>query len=162
MLSGSYKLGGYYDSKDLADMAGGSPHEGEYSIYFIADQQLWHPNGEATRALSFFTRIGFAPPDKSTVTFYGDTGFHFRGVIASRPNDTLGLGFSYARLSSDLRDESGRPLRAHHEAICELTYKAALSSHISIQPDLQVIVTPGATQPAATAVVSGLRLNIAF
>jgi porin len=162
VLSGSYKLGGYYDSKDFADAGGGSPHQGEYSIYFIADQQLWHPGGTTKRALSCFTRVGFAPPDRSTVTFYGDAGFHFRGVIASRPSDTLGLGFSYARLSSDLRDESGHPLRAHHEAICELTYNAALSSHVSIQPDLQVIINPGATQPAATAVVSGLRLNIGF
>ena len=89
-------------------------------------------------------------------------GCNFRGVIASRPNDTLGLGFSYVRLSSDLRDESGRRFRAHHEAICELTYNAALSNNVSIQPDLQVILNPGANKPAATAVVSGLRLNIAF
>ncbi len=161
-LSGTYKLGGYYDSKDFADAGGGAAHRGEYSIYFIADQELWHPGGNVERALSFFTRIGFAPQDRSTVAFYGDAGFDFRGWCAGRPGDTLGIGFSYAQLSSDLRDDSGRRLRAHHEAICELTYRAVVSSHVSIQPDLQFIFTPGAVQPAATAVVSGMRLNIAF
>jgi len=161
-LSGTYKLGGYYDSKDFADAGNGAPHEGEYSIYFIADQELWHPEGRPKRTLSAFTRIGFAPPDRSIVTFYGDAGLNFRGIIASRPNDTLGLAFSYVRLSPDLRDEFDRPLHAHYEATCELTYDAALSSHVSIQPDLQVIINPGASRPAATAVVSGVRLNIAF
>ena len=114
------------------------------------------------QTLSAFTRIGFAPPDRSTVTLYGDVGLHFQGAFANRPRDTLGLGFSYVRLSSELRDESGRPFRAHHEATLELTYDAVFSSNVSLQPDLQVIMNPGAVQPAATAVVSGLRINITF
>ena len=78
-------MGGYYDSNDFADAGGGCPRmREEYSIYFVADQELWHPDGKMTRALSFFTRIGFAPPDRSTVTFYGDAGLHFRGLVASR------------------------------------------------------------------------------
>jgi porin len=161
-LTGTYRLGGYYDSKEFADVATGTSHQGEYCIYFIGEQELWHPDGKSTRTLSAFTRIGFAPPDRSTVTFYGDAGLNFRGIIASRPNDTLGLAFSNVWLSSDLRDQSGRPFRTHCEAICEFTYEAALSGHMSIQPDLQVIMNPGASHPASTAVVSGLRLNIAF
>jgi len=161
-LSGTFKLGGYYDSKTFEDVGSGATHDGEYSIYFIADHELWHPDGKASRTLSAFTRIGFAPPDRSTVTLYGDVGLHFQGAFANRPRDTLGLGFSYVRLSSELRDESGRPFRAHHEATLELTYEAVFSSHLSLQPDLQIIITPGASQPAATAVVSGLRLNISF
>jgi porin len=161
-LSGTYKLGGYYDSKTFPDAAGGAANRGEYSIYFIADQELWHPDRSADRALSFFTRVGFAPEERSTVSLYGDVGLHFRGWCAARPGDIVGLGFSHAQLSPDLRDDSGRGLRAHHEMICELTYQAMLTSHLSIQPDLQFIFTPGATQPASTAVVMGMRLNLAF
>jgi len=161
-LSGTYKLGGYYDSKAFPDAGDGPAHHGEYSVYFIADQQLWHPDGNAKRALSFFTRAGFAPEDRSTVSRYVDAGFHFRGWCPSRANDSLGLGVSYTKLSPDLRDEAGRPLRAHHEMICELTYQAVLTSYLSIQPDLQLIFTPGATQPASIAVISGVRFNLAF
>ena len=161
-LSGTYKLGGYYDSKDFPNAGHGAAQVGEYSIYFIADQELWHPAGKKSHALSAFTRIGFAPPDRSTVTLYADAGLNFHGLAANRPHDTLGLAFSYVRLSPQLKDESDRLLRAHHEAVCELTYDAALSSHVSIQPDLQIILTPGASEPAATAVVTGLRLNVSF
>jgi len=161
-LSGTYKLGGYYDSKTFPDVAGGAAHRGEYSIYFIADQELWHPDRSANRALSFFTRVGFAPENRSIVSLYGDVGLHFRGWCAARPGDIVGLGFSHAQLSPDLRDDAGRGLHAHHEMIGELTYQAVLSSYLSIQPDLQFIFTPGATQPASTAVVMGMRLNLAF
>jgi len=161
-LSGTYKLGGYYDSKAFTNVDGGPGHGGEYSVYFVADQELWHPESNAERALSFFTRVGFAPEDRSTVSLYADVGLNFRGWCAGRPGDTVGLGFSHTQLSPNLRDDSGRGLRAHHEMICELTYQAVLSPNLSIQPDLQFIFTPGATQPAATAVVSGLRVNLTF
>ena len=59
-------------------------------------------------ALSFFTRMGVAPNDKNTVTFYADTGFNYKGILANRDKDTLGPGFSYAQLSRDLVDDSGR------------------------------------------------------
>lgn len=40
-LSGTYKLGGYYDSVEFDDTdGGGSTHKGNYSIYFVADQEL--------------------------------------------------------------------------------------------------------------------------
>lgn len=161
-LSGSYKLGGYYDSKNFDDSGGGASHHGDYSIYFIADQGLWHPGEDGDRALSFFTRVGAAPNDRNTVTFYGDTGFNLKGMLVSRDKDVLGLGFSYAHLSSELVNDSGRRLRSHHEAVLELTYQAAFGDHVSLQPDLQFIFNPGAVQPAATAVVTGLRMNVKF
>lgn len=161
-LTGTYKLGGIYDSRKFLDSGGGPPHRGDCAIYFIADQELWHPAGNADRALSFFGRVGAAPNDRNTVAFYGDTGFNFKGMLPRRDSDTLGLGFSYARLSADLVDESGRRIASHHEAVLELTYQATVRDHISLQPDLQFIFNPGAFAPAATAIVTGLRLSVKF
>ncbi len=161
-LTGTYKFGGYYDSAEFVDRADGSPHQGDYACYFIADQELWHPDGQAARTLSYFARFGAAPNDRNVVTLYGDTGFNFRGLCARRLQDTLGLGFSYAQLSSALREASGRPIESHHEAVLELTYRAAFGDHLSLQPDLQFIFNPGAVAPAATAITTGLRLNLNF
>lgn len=161
-LAGSYKLSGYYDSKEFADSGGGSPHRGDYSIYFVFDQELWHPQGSAERALSCFVRMGAAPDDRNTVTWYGDAGLSYQGLFASRDQDTLGLAFSHTELSHKLVDDSGRPLRSHHEEVLELTYQAVCGSHMSIQPDLQFIFNPGATEPARTAIVCGVRLNVQF
>ena len=162
MISGTYKLGGYYDSGEFSDSGGGSPHHGDYSIYFIADQELWHPEVSTERALSFFTRIGVAPNDKNTVTFYADTGFNYKGILANRDKDTLGLGFSYAQLSRDLIDDSGRKISNHHEAVLELTYQAEFGGRFLVQPDLQCIFDPGAVKPGPTAVVTGIRMTVRF
>ena len=48
------------------------------------------------------------------------------------------------------------------DAQVELTYRLALSEHVSLQPDFQCIFESGAFKPAPTAVVTGLRLNIGF
>ncbi|MGI9086216.1 MAG: carbohydrate porin [Chthoniobacterales bacterium] len=161
-LKSAYKLGGFYDSGRFADVGGGKTHQGNAAVYFIIDQELWHPHRERARVLSFFSRIGGAPNDRNTVALYADTGLNFKGPIASRAEDIFGVGLSYVKLSDELVDDSGRLLRAHHEAVLEFTYQVAVRDHLSLQPDLQCIFNPGASAPAATAVVGGLRLNVKF
>ncbi len=161
-LAGSLKLSGYYDSKLFSDSGGALPHRGDYSVYAVLDQELWHPRGSKDRVLSFFSRAGGAPADRNTVTWYCDAGLNFKGLMASRAQDTLGFAFSHTELSHDLVNDSRRLFASHHEEVLELTYQAVCNSHLSIQPDLQVIINPGATMPASTAVVSGIRLNVQF
>lgn len=161
-LSGTCKLGGYYDSKKFPDARGMTSHNGDYSFYLIIDQEIWHPDQNADRALSLFARLGGAPRDRNTVTLYGDGGINYKGIFPSRPNDTLGLGFSYTALSHSLVDDQGRRLASHHEGVLEVTYQAALAARVSLQPDLQIIFNPGAVSPAPTAVVAGLRFNLEF
>jgi porin len=162
ILTGTYKLGGDFDSKDFADTAGRRSHRGNYSIYFVVDQELWHTGPHPTDGLAGFARIGIAPEDRNTVTFYSDAGLNFRGVSQLRPQDILGIAFSYTQLSDKLISPSGQALSSHHEEILELSYQAAFGAHFIAQPDLQFIFNPGAVPSAATAVVAGVRLNIQF
>lgn len=155
-LAGSYKLGGFYDSDQFEDGDGSGLQRGNHGIYVVAEQELWHPEGKAERALAFFGRVGVAPDDRNTVPLYFDTGFNFRGMLARRVDDTLGLGFSYAQLSDELVEGGG------HEEVVELTYRLVLNEHVFVQPDLQFIIRPGAVESAATAFVVGLRLNISY
>jgi porin len=161
-LSGTYKLGGYYDSTTFKDSGGSAPHNGDYSIYLVADQELWHPNGDGERGLSFFARLGAAPDDQNPVVFYADAGLNYKGLLVTREKDTLGVGFNYTDLSNDLLDESGHIVRTHYEATLEFTYQATVGDHISIQPDLQCIFNPGAVKPASTAIAGGVRVNIKY
>lgn len=155
-LAGSYKLGGFYDSGRFEDGLGRATKRGNEGFYFLAEQEVWHPEGRAGRSLAFFGRAGFAPNDRNLVPVYFDTGFNFQGVLASRANDTLGLGFSYTQLSDELVAGGG------DEEVVELTYRVVLGDHIFLQPDLQFIIHPGATDSVATAVVAGLRLNLSY
>jgi len=77
------------------------------------------------------------------VELYGDTGLNYQGILPARKDDILGLGFSWAQLSSDLVTSSGRNISTHHEAVLELTYQAPLNDHVALQPDLQCIFNPG-------------------
>ncbi len=154
-LTGMYKLGGFYDSGRFADSRGGTKR-GNTGFYAVAEQELWHPGGKAECALAFFGRVGLAPDDRNLVPLYFDIGFNFRGILSGRVDDILGLGFSSSQLSDALVAGGG------HEEVVELTYRLALGDHIFLQPDLQFILRPGATESAATAIVAGLRLNMSY
>ncbi|MEO5717813.1 MAG: carbohydrate porin [Chthoniobacterales bacterium] len=153
---GSYKLGGFHDSGRFEDGNGGRSNRGNQGFYAVAEQEVWRAGGETDRALAVFGRVGFAPDYRNLVPLYFDTGFNFRGSVPGRVDDTLGLGFSYAQLSDQLVAGGG------HEQVLELTYRLTLGDHIFLQPDLQFIIHPGATDSAATAMVAGLRLNLSY
>ena len=97
-----------------------------------------------------------APDDRNLVPLYLDVGLNFRGLLPGRIDDSVGLGFSHTELSDELVAGGG------HEEVIELTYQLALGKHLFLQPDLQFIVRPGAVEPAATAVVAGLRLTLSY
>ena len=93
-------------------------------------------------------------------------------------DDTIGLGVGYARISdnaraadSDVASFSGSfyPVRGN-ETVLELTYQAAVTPWLTVQPDFQYIFNPGGGQPglknparkAADAAVLGLRGVVVF
>lgn len=153
-LRRTYKLGGDYDSKRFEDNAAGihRDHQGNLSLYAVTDQELWHTGDDNGATLSGFARISFAPEDRNTVNWYGDLGWNYKGLLPQRAQDILGAAFSYAQLSADLG----------HEEVLELTYQAVCSRWLTVQPDLQFIFHPGASKSAPTAIVLGVRCNVAF
>ena len=164
-LPGVYTLGGFYDSKRFDDLhRAGTPH-GNYGVYVIGDQQLWSEGtDESTAAQGFalFGRLAVAPPDRSLVTYDVEAGMTYTGLLQGRDGDVLGAAFLYSRISDDARTDAGARLPSHHEAVIELTYQAALTRYLTIQPDFQYIVNPGAVRPARDAIVAGMRFGLAF
>jgi porin len=86
----------------------------------------------------------------------------YTGLFPGRDSDVLGAGFIYTRVSDDARTDIGAPLSSHHEAVIEVSYQAALTKVLTIQPDFQYIVNPGVVHPAPNAVVLGMRFSLAF
>jgi len=194
-LSGTYKVGAWYNSESfdnlsmaangvsLADPAASGParQSGMYELYAMVDHQLWVEPGASGEGLSGFFRIAVAPEqDRSSVTFYFDTGLAYTGLLPGRPNDILGLGFAYAGMSSALADldratnaVSGidGPVR-DYEAVIELTYQAAVTPWLSVQPFFQYVIHPGGnipsplgtnpTQAMDNAAVFGVRSAVTF
>ena len=164
-LPGVYKLGGFYNSKTFDDLRDTGTHRGNYGLYVIGDQQLWREGtseSAAAQGLAVFERFAIAPPDRSLVAYDTEAGVTYTGLFPGRDSDVLGAGFLYSRVSDDARTDAGAALPSHHEAVIEVSYQASLTSFLTIQPDFQYIVNPGAVRPARDAIVAGMRFGLVF
>ena len=78
-------------------------------------------------------------------------GVVYRGLIVGRDEDVLGAGVAWAELFQGGSNE---------ETVYEFFYKAQITPSVSLQPDIQYIVTPSGIHPDALAV--GIRFQIAL
>jgi len=119
---------------------------------------------KSDQGLGWFGRVAFTPSDRNFINFYFDTGLSYKGLIPTRDNDTVGIGFGYAQLSdgarNSLQDEGSAPIGA--EMVIEFTYQAAITPRLVVQPDLQYIINPGGTTDLNNALVIGGRASITF
>lgn len=161
-LSGTFKLGGFYHTADRASADGDGLHQGDCGFYAIVDQEIWHKPGDPDGGLECFAHIGGAPDNRNIVSFYCDGGLDYQGLLPSREKDILGIGFSYTKISDDLLKNGGLPVVSHHETVVEATYLAVINDWLSVQPDFQCILNPGATSTLPAALVAGVRININF
>jgi porin len=176
----------------LADEdSSGNPltHRWNYGFYWILDQMVYREPGKVERAagltpegktssktviqvkeepsnqgLGWFGRIAFGPQDRNFVGFYFESGLVYTGLIPTRDEDQVGVGFVYAQLTNGARRtlelDGSRGVGA--EMVLELTYKAILTPWLYIQPDAQFVINPGATQDLANAFVIGGRVSVNF
>ena len=193
-LPATYKLGAWFDTERVADLrvdrnglsladsrsdGVARKHDGDWSLYAIADQMVWRKPGTDDQGLTLFARLMGAPADRSLMDLYADGGFSFKGPFEGRDDDQAGLAIGYGRISDDAsrfdadlrRTMPGRPIR-DQESIIELTYTAQVTPWWQLQPDLQYVVHPGGHVPLpddpsqgraiGNATVVGLRTTITF
>ncbi len=191
-LPGQLKPGVWFQTGQNADALSESTSSGNAGFYVVLDQMLYREPGEPAgpardgktvtdekrgksfkspvaaekfdQGLGFFGRVAFTPEDRNFVHFYFDTGLSYKGLIPTRDNDTIGIGFGYAQLSDGARssvlDEGANPAAA--EMVIEFTYQAEITPWLIIQPDLQYIINPGGASDLNNALVIGGRAAITF
>jgi porin len=191
-LSGTYKLGIWYDTENFADQRydntgaslaanSGNPalmHHGNYGIYAVADQMVWHSEDLEDRTLNFFTRImGTPQTDRNSIDFSLNAGFTLHEPIPLRDNDTIGIGVGYADVSNRavgldkdtaaLNPGTYTPIRSG-ETFIEATYQYQVMPWWQVQPDFQYVFNPGAGavdnsgNRIGNEAIIGIRTNIAF
>jgi porin len=198
-LGHTYKIGAWYDSEAFDDQrfdadglplasaaSSGSPrrHRGDYSVYAVADQMLWRQRNDPNRSLSAFGRVMGAPQaDRNFISFSANLGLVYHDPVANRPDDSLGVGLGYAKVSdyvtgADLdaaavaqqADPAAYAPARHDETYVELTYQYQLRPWWQVQPDLQYVFDPGGgiadpNQPnnrVKNELVLGVRTNVLF
>lgn len=191
-LSGVAKLGAWthfgrfedqrYDALGLSlanPASSGDPRSlrGNRGVYGVLEQQVYRLADDPAKGVGVFARVAGAPNDRNLVNFYADAGVNFSGMIASRPDDSFGVAFAYARISGEVRglDQDvvrysgvAAPLRSS-EALIEATYSAQIVPGWTLQPNLQYIMRPnGGVDPRdpsrslPNAMVVGVRTSLKF
>ena len=135
---------------------------GSWSLYWNMDQYLVTDRSNPKKGWGYFARAGMADRDTNPLSYFLSFGLGGSSPIATRENDSFGIGYYYSgtsdkigpllsvALGTDIGDGQG----------AELFYNAAVTSRLTITPDLQIISS--ARDNLDTAVVAGVRVNLAF
>lgn len=129
---------------------------GNAGYYAIADGQLWSPS-EADKddrtGLSGWLRAGFAENRINAVeTSFGG------GLVYTAPfgriSDQAGLAVTCIQFSDAARQAGGLDAA---ETTLEATWSFNVNDHLSIQPDVQYVISPGGAPAIGDALVVGSR-----
>ncbi|HSY17955.1 MAG TPA: carbohydrate porin [Candidatus Acidoferrales bacterium] len=166
-LADIFKLGGFYHTLRQptwnAQIGGASSGGGaDFGIYGLVEQELYK---SGTRKITVALRGGTAPAYRNVISWYMDVGLNFTGFLPGRENDVAGVGFArstFSRSFSDFQQATSGTSPYDAEMIFEATYKAQLTPWWTLQPDLQVVFTPGGQKSSGDAIVLGLRTAVSF
>jgi porin len=182
-LVGHYKFGFDEDSSSypkLLNAATGSAAQvsGRREYYFLFDQMLARIGPGETNGLILLGGYVHADSAVSPLSDHAYVGWVSSAGFLGRPKDGFGMKFDYIKMSSaltqaqELEQELGQPLNGAgigpafgvqtHEETLEAEYTAVVYSGVSVMPDVQYIMRPGATTTFHNAWVLGFRTNIQF
>jgi porin len=186
---GWYHLGPVDDQRvsieglSLADPTGsGTPRPlfRNQGLFMVYEQLLARAAPGSDKGIAFFIRASASPSDRNLISGYIDGGLTFSGFSEARPNDKIGVGFTYAQISKGARQfdrdvqiwtNTPYPVR-DFEGILEVTYQAEVLPGFLVQPVFQYIAHPagGAVDPndptqtkrIKDAVMLGVRTTISY
>jgi len=101
----------------------------------------------ARRGLDAFANIGIAGSTTNEVDRSLNLGLTYTGLLDDRPYDRMGIAVGIVRGSSAYRDmeiAAGNGFR-NYETNFELTWRAPITSWLTVQPDIQYWINPGLT-----------------
>ena len=141
-----------------------------YAIYANIEQEVWREPGSETQGLGAFAHAVWMPQDRNFLEFSIEGGLHWRGAIAGRDKDAIGLGVAFIKISdqvasavraSNRRDGTSNRV-PDFEATIELVYRYQVAPWLWVQPHAQYVIQPGGTKDYDNAIIIGVRTNIAF
>lgn len=147
---GSYKVGAWFHSMDSS-----------YGVYGIVDQKILSEVTDKNQGLGVFIQLGMAPYETSFIDFYAAIGLNYTGLIKGRNDDVLGLALNYASVPNVFSD-SDIDMKTGVETVIEFTYQTVIGEFLTIQPDLQYVINPGANSSLENSFLGILRIGFNF
>ena len=164
-LPGNFKFGFWKNTGTFKDIihvdSCGNPveHKGNHGLYLIAGNKITAAS-HGNQRLGVFLQLGWTPKECiNAFDNYLGAGMHYSGLIPHRDKDEIGIAVARASIHDQVRITAGRN---GAETTLEITYRAVLHTGAALQPDLQIILNPGADPDLESAVVAGVRLELVF
>lgn len=136
--------------------------EGTWMVGYAFDQVLWADADDAKRKVGLSGQFTVTDGNPNPIQWTASVALEANG-IASREDDSIGIGFFYEGLSDSFRDLVAAlpgPLEVEDAAGLEIYYRMQFAPWLAITADLQVIDTN--VVGADTAVIGAVRSNIKF
>jgi carbohydrate-selective porin OprB len=149
---GNYRFILWHQGSPVERLDGSGLKRDDVGLAASFDQQI-------TERLSVFARYGYADPQVSEISNFWSLGAALKGPLPGRDQDVLALGVAQAIPGRDARQFQGL---GDKETILELYYRVQVTDYLSITPDIQVLMNPGAGRADSTVVVTGLRAVVEF
>ena len=178
---GSYKVGGWYNTSDGADLfydvnhdrrgtTGLDPlkHSGQYGVYLNFQQQITGVAG--ARGATLFLNVSQADRHTAAVDGQVSMGVQYQGPF-ERARDAIGFAVgathNNGRFADFVRENNVRTGQSAvagdgNEYVAELDYSWSPIPSLYVRPNLQYVLHPGGTSANRNAFVVGLKSGIAF
>lgn len=116
------------------------------------------------QGLFFWTSGQFAGGSTSQMDAFLSAGLFYRGLIPSRDQDVLALGYYYGFFSDDFAASQQRmgQLPQSYETAVELGYRYNVTDYFYVQPNIQAIFNPGGRGDIGDALVLGAQIEVDF
>lgn len=156
-------IGGWLYSEEFEVLDGGAAarfDDGNAGLYGFADASLLSVS-ERGPGLNVYLRYGIANDDFNVLDSYIGAGAVATGMLLSRPDDQLGIALGIAKAGDAYRRAQAASgfSTDSHETNVELTYRAAISEWLQIQPTIQYVINPGVDPDLDNALIIGLRFE---
>ncbi len=112
---------------------------------------------QSGRDVTLFSRLGVADGQFNKYNQFLSIGVQVPGNVFSN-EDQWGVAVAQARIDNDNK----LSISSSAETNIELTYSALISDSVSIQPNIQYVISPSASKNIDDALVIGVRFNLSF
>lgn len=144
---GNYRVYGWTQTYEHPELASSRETEG-WGVGLSLDQYL-------NEELGVFGRFAYSNEDVYEVPWFLSGGLNLEGIIPSRAEDNLGLGFAALLSNDDLADRDV-------EYQLEAYYRAELNENLAIGPHFQLVLNPGGNENSDEIVGGMLRASASF
>ncbi len=152
-----------------SDPAGYQRYSTTGFIWASANQQLTRHSEDATRGMSVSWSGSLSDHRSNRVQLSTALSMRYRGLFDARPEDWLGMGVSYIKMSRYASEQlqfaapSGAAMAdLNHSVNAEIYYRLRATSWLELQPDIQYWHHPAGDRNTSDGWVAGLKTVVSF